>query len=150
MIAAGLEGSHLAPVTVRGRCLDLFDSNLSVRIDPTITPGAHHFLLELGRMPRSPMLLAAAGSVIRVISSRDAWTGVIEGLADIPAIIALRAERPPATVMVAGVQTDSWTYDDTNKVLWLRFPGAATPRRISITLAKAVSKAPTLNPTLGG
>lgn len=138
MIAAGLEASHLPPTTVHGRYVDLFDSSLPVRIDPIVTPGAHQFMLELGRIPGKVTLLASAGSVTRVLASKDAWTGDIEGLSEIPAIVALRSGRPPATVRVDGIANDGWNYDGTNKILWLRFPGSANPRRINITLAPMV------------
>ncbi|MHB8637378.1 MAG: hypothetical protein ACYC96_12990 [Fimbriimonadaceae bacterium] len=135
VIAAGLEDSLLAPPTLHGRYLDLFDANLPVRIDPIVAAGEHQFLLELGRVQAKPTLLASAGSVIKVIASKNAWTGLIEGIAGIPAVVALRATRPPAVVMVQGVSTDNWTFDPTSKVLWLKLPGSSTPQRISITLA---------------
>jgi len=135
VIAAGMEGTHLPPTTLRGRYLNLFDASLAVDIDPVIQPGAHRFLLRLGGVPVKPALLASAGSVARVISSRDAWTGVIEGIQDIPAIVALRSLRPPSSVMVAGVATEAWTYDESSKVLWIRLAGSSGSQRINVSLA---------------
>jgi hypothetical protein len=133
VVAAGLEGSKLEPTVVHGHYLDLFDPGVPVRIDPVISPGTHHLLRELGKVPAMPTVLAAAGELSHVAITKKVWVGNIEGVADIPEVIVWRVHEAPTTVLFDGLETSEWTYDDADNVLWLKVPGAANPRQITLT-----------------
>ncbi len=133
VIAGGLEASKLPPTVIPGAYIDLFSGDLALRHDPQVTPGAHLFLLEVPKKEKFPTLLASAGQITHLTSAINVWTAQVEGIADIPGIIALRCPGPPATVLFDGVSTDKWAYDQTERVFWLRFPGAANRRQITVT-----------------
>jgi hypothetical protein len=133
VVAAGIEASKMEPTVVPGHYLDLFDPNVPVRINPSVSAGSYHLLLQLGGIPKLPTLLTSGGKMTHVAVTKKVWTGNIEGAADIPEIVVLRSKERPATALFDGVSTDTWTYDSADGVFWLKCTGAAHPRRITLT-----------------
>jgi hypothetical protein len=134
VIAAGLDESVAGePKVLRGRFVNLFDPELRVQRAVTLTPGARLFLLDLDS-PRSgePQVLASAGKTLPVTQSTSPMTWVVEGVGNTPAIVLLRAPKPPRSILLANQPIDTFSYSPEHKLLWVRFPNAARPRDLAI------------------
>ncbi|MBN9503391.1 MAG: hypothetical protein J0H02_16570 [Armatimonadetes bacterium] len=130
VVAAGLDESSSPVKTLKGKFVDLFDPSLTVQKDITLSPSSRHFLVDLGKAKMT--VLAAAGSVHQASDTAKTWAGTVEGIADTPCILLLRAKGQPKKITVDGQSISDYTYRKEDGLLWLRFPNQARPQKIQV------------------
>ncbi len=134
LIAAGLDESiDGEPHTVHGRFVNLFDSELRVLTDISITPGSRWFLLDLndGRTGK-PHLLASACKALPKASSRDQVSFTVEGVAETQAIVLLESVKAPQAVTLDGKSVTTFEYSAQEHLLWIHFQNDASPHELKI------------------
>ena len=134
LIAAGLDESVPGePKQLRGRFVNLFDSALRVREAVTLSPGARYFLLDLetGR-GSGPRVLASGCKTLPVKSGAEGLSLMVEGVGKTPAIILMRAPKPPREIMLGGQALKDFDYSATGRLLWVRFPNESAPRELRV------------------
>ena len=134
VIAAGLDESIVgAPRTLRGRFVNLFDSELLPQRQVTLAPGSRFVLLDLDAPEVADRrLLAAACRARTVRQSADAVTVLVEGVADTPGLALFRAPRAPRSVLLAGKTPEAVRHDAAQSLLWVRFTNEPSPRELSV------------------
>jgi hypothetical protein len=134
LIAAGLDESIGGePRKLQGRFVNVFDPDLRVRSEITIEPNSRYLLLDLDAPEaKKKTLLASACKAIIKESTRTGVTYSVEGVGDTPAILLLQSTKPPRQVTLAGNPLEHFDYSAKDKLLWLRFDNAASPRDLNI------------------
>jgi hypothetical protein len=56
----------------------------------------------------------------------------VEGVANTPAVVLLRAPKAPHSVTLAGQPLTSFEYAAEDRLLWIRFTNEASPRELVI------------------
>ena len=135
VVAAGLDESVPGAVkTLRGRFVDLFDAALSVRGEVCLAPGSRHLLYDLDAAGevQGPTVLASACKALPAPGdpARPSW--VVEGVANTPAVVLLRAPHKPGLVTLEGEPVESVEYDPENHLAWIRFENQAFPRTLTV------------------
>jgi hypothetical protein len=134
IIAAGLDESIPGPPrTLRGRFINLFDSELRLQSEVTLAPGTRFFLLDIDAPEVAGRTLLAAGCrAIPQKQSMDSISIEVEGVANTPGVALLRAPHAPRSVQLAGKTLDTVTYDASQNLLWIHFPNESAPRELSV------------------
>lgn len=135
VIASGLDESIAGePKTLRGRWVNLFDSELRATNRVTLDPGARCFLLDLdaAAIGGGPRVLAAACKTLPVKTASGAVTFVVEGVRDTPAIVLLYSPKPPRQLTLDHQRLTTFTHSPADKLLWVRFVNQATPRELVV------------------
>jgi len=134
VIAAGLDESIGGPArTLRGRFINLFDSELRLQREVTLSPGTRFVLLDIDAPEVSGRaLLASACRAVPLQQGTDAISFQIEGVANTPGAALLRAARAPRSVLLAGQAPEAVHYDAEQGLLWLRFTNQASPRELTV------------------
>jgi len=132
VLAAGLDESVAGePKTLRGRWVNLFDPELRVRQSVALTPGSRFFLMDLDAVRgRQPQVLASACKALPAGSGSRSLSLTVEGVANTPAVLLLRAPATPRSVTLAGQPLQSFHYSPEDRLLWIRFTNEATPREL--------------------
>jgi hypothetical protein len=134
VIAAGLDESiSTTPKVLKGRFVNLFDSELRVQKTISIEPGTRFFLrdLDAAREPE-PQLLASACKALVTGRDNKSLSLAIEGVARTPAILLIHAPKPPRAIAVDGQPISEFTYSETESLLWVRLANEARPRALSL------------------
>ncbi len=134
VIAAGLDESVAGPPrTLRGRWINLFDSELRVRQSVALTPGSRFFLLDVEAVRgRDPRVLASACKALPTKATRRSLSLAVEGVVNTPAVVLLRAPAAPRSVTLAGQPLADHHYSSADRLLWLRFTNEASPRDLVV------------------
>jgi hypothetical protein len=134
IIAAGLDESiGGAARTLHGRYVNLFDSELRLQREVTLSPGTRCVLLDIDAPEvAGRTLLAAACRAVPQKQGADAISIEIEGVANTPGATLLRAPRAPRAVLLAGQALETVHYDAEQGLLWVRFTNQASPRELSV------------------
>jgi hypothetical protein len=134
VIAAGLDESIGGPArTLRGRFLNLFDSELRLQREIALAPGARFVLLDIDAPEvAGRSLLAAACRAVPLKQGADVVSALVEGVENTPGVVLLRAARAPRTVLLAGKALDAVHYDAEQGLLWVRFTNQATARELTV------------------
>ncbi len=134
VIAAGLDESIPGePRELKGRFINLFDPELRVQNQVTLTGGSRQLLLDLDRAEAGKSRLLA--SACKALAKAETTTKVgytVEGVGDTPAIMLLKSEKAPSQVMLAGKPLQSFEYSDKEKLLWIHFGNEAGPRELTV------------------
>lgn len=132
VVAAGLDESiEASATTLRGRFVNLFDPALEVRAEVTLTPGSRWFLLDLEKVVEpGPRVLASAGKALPLPGREGSARWMVEGVAETPAVVLLRAPASPRRVTLAGGPIEPARFDAANSLLWLRFTNTSAPREL--------------------
>jgi len=132
VIAAGLDESVAGkPKTLRGRWVNLFDPELRVRQSVALAPGSRFFLMDLDAIRgREPRVLASACKALPTQAGKRSLALVVEGVANTPAVVLLRAPAAPRSVTLAGQLLGDSQYSPRDRLLWVRFNNEATPRQL--------------------
>ncbi len=138
VIAAGLDESTGGETnTLRGRFVNLFDSELRLQNEVALAPGTRFFLLDVEAAEKAGRtVLAAACKALPREAGPDAVSLLVEGLANTSGILLLRSERAPSAVTLAGGPLESFRYDAGQRLLWISFTNEAAPREMSIHFSK--------------
>lgn len=134
VVAAGLDESIEAkPRELKGRFVNLFDSELRFTNQITITSGSRQLLIDLDAAHvRQPHLLASACKALPVAGNSEGVSYMVEGIEKTPAIMLLESARPPKAVELDGKNLTTFDYSAKQKLLWIRFENLATPRKLTI------------------
>jgi hypothetical protein len=130
VIASGLDESiEGAAKTIEGRFVNLFDAELRVQRQITVSPSSRILLRDLDDpASRDTRVLASACKVIPTHEN----TYVVEGIANTQAVVLLRADKKPARVTLSGQEISTVEFSDADKLLWIKFQNEAKPRELSI------------------
>ena len=134
IIAAGLDESIEGnPRTLSGRFVNLFDSELRVQNDVSITPGSRWFLLDLdaARTGR-PHLLASACKALPKEQTRNQISFIVEGVGETPAIMLLESSKAPRAVTLDGKKLTTFEYSAKERLLWVHFENDVVPRELTV------------------
>jgi hypothetical protein len=134
LIGAGLDESIDGPSTVlKGRFVNLFDSELKVHPSVELKPGNRFFLLDLNKMKtRGARLLASACKVLPIKGDDDALSWTVEGVGETPAIVLVSSAKPPRSIAMDDQGIETYTYDAREGLLWIRFRNEARPRNLTV------------------
>ena len=134
VIASGLDESFDAPAhELHGRFVDIFDNDLKVRTDISITPGTRWFLLDLDQATTGKThLLASACKAVVQHQMKKRLAFDVEGIEDTPAILLLESPRAPRTITLDGNPLTTFEYSAADKLLWIRFQNQAHSRPLTI------------------
>lgn len=113
--------------------MNLFDPQLEVRQTLTLDPGTRFLLLDLDRARRDGNpVLASGGKTLVQSSTTEELRAAVEGVAGTPAVILLRAVKPPREVTVGETRVEDLRFDAGQGLLWLRFVHTSTPRELCV------------------
>jgi hypothetical protein len=134
VIGAGLEESvSAAPKALKGRFVNLFDSELAPQHSLVLEPGKRVFLLDLAAVPSPrPQLLASACKALLTKQDGTRMTWAVEGVGDTPAIVMISSTKPPRSVQLDQQALDSFTFNQAEGLLYVRFMNEPRPRHLAI------------------
>lgn len=135
LIGAGLdESTSDPPKQLTGRFVNLFDPQLRVQHEITLSPGTRYFLLDLDPTSAGqPHVLASACKTLsKKDNSEKQLTLTVEGVGGTSAVVLLHSPQPPAEVTLAGKPIKDFTYDAVEKLLWLHFTNESNPRELVV------------------
>lgn len=152
IIAAGLDESLPgAPRVLAGRFVNLFDPELNVQTNLTLSAGSRFFLLDLEAVerdsdpaasrreggigiPRSnapaPRLLASACKAVTTADEKNKLTLAVEGVEGTPAVVLVAAPSAPVNVSLSGHKLVDVEYRE--HLLWVRFTNESSPRTLEL------------------
>src|SRR5262249_52872901 len=117
---------------LRGKFVNLFDSELKVQTNLTITAGSRYLLLDLEKIQsRNTAILAASCKIVQGKPNTEVWRGVrtaptlsyfVEGVGGTEAVVLLRipaGANPSAEI--AGGTISSLDHDSSQHLAWIRF-----------------------------
>jgi hypothetical protein len=119
---------------IKGRFINLFDSELRVRGSIILAPGSRSLLLDLDSIPSSePRVLVSAGKVFLAKQEARSLSLMVEGVEDTPGVVLVRAPSSASpTVTFAGEKLDTFEYSSQERLLWVRFQHESTPREMVV------------------
>ena len=134
VIGAGLDESVSAPAKLlRGRFVNLFDSELKVQRTVALDPNARVFLLDLEVLKSNgPRLLASACKALPEKSAGGTMAWTVEGIGNTPAIMLFSTSKPPNAVTLDQEPLTSFNFDANERLLYVRFPNEARPRNLVV------------------
>jgi hypothetical protein len=134
VLGAGLDESVAGePKQLSGRFVNLFDPELRVQQAVTLAPGARVFLVDLDiARGREPRVLASACKALPIKAGAHSLSLAVEGVADTPAVVLVRASKPARSVMLAGQLVEGVRYSAAEELLWISFNNEARPRELAI------------------
>lgn len=134
LIAAGLDESvGTETKIVRGRFVNLFDSELRVVESAALKAGARFLLRDLDfKREIKPAVLASACKLLETARDAQSISFAVEGVGSTPAVVLLSIAKTPTAVMLDGVTLDNIEYSATHQLLWIRFGNEARPRTLQV------------------
>jgi hypothetical protein len=118
---------------LKGRFVNLFDSELKVQPSVELKPGNRFFLLDLNKMKTSgARLLASACKALPIKGDDDALSWTVEGVGETPAIVLVSSAKPPRSIAMDDQGIETYTYDAREALLWIRFRNEARPRNLTV------------------
>jgi hypothetical protein len=130
IVSAGMDETDAPRKPFVGKFVDLFDPTLKLQTEVSVRADSRHFLVDLGRFDRD--VIASAGQVMNESKGKDRWSCTVEGIADTPGVLLVRIPKAPKAATVDGQAISDQKYDAQEKLLWLRFPNQARPRKIEV------------------
>jgi hypothetical protein len=120
---------------LRGRFVNLFDPELTPQRSIVLEPGKRVFLLDLDavKSPR-PQLLASACKALLTKQEGARMTWTIEGVGETPAIVLISSTRRPRSVQMDQQALDSFTFNEAEGLLYVRFTNKSRPRNLTLEL----------------
>jgi len=134
VIGAGLDESiEGASHRLRGRFVNLFDPELRVQPEITLTPGSRWFLLDLDAVGgRGPRVLLSACKALPKEQTANGLRLTVEGVGRTPAVILVATAKPPRAVMLDGKPLETFAFDAKERLLRIRFENEAAPRDLDV------------------
>ena len=124
-----------APLTLRGRYVDLFDAALPIVTEVTVPPGTQRWLLDLDRVSGpDAMPLACAGRIDRWQSGDNGVTCTIAACAGITVAARWRLPQKPAEITVGGRSVDDLTWDEETRTVYFSYANdTAEEQEVTVT-----------------
>ena len=134
VIAAGLDESIPgAPKELRGRFVNLFDSELREQKTVRLDPGTRVFLRDLDATSgRKPQLLAASCKALLTAPAGKSLSFAVEGVAETPAVMLVRTTKAPLSITLDGQPLTPFEFSEKAGLLWIRFVNEARARPLEI------------------
>jgi len=134
VIGAGLDESVSAPPkALKGRFVNLFDAELAPQHSLVLEPGKRVFLLDLDAVASArPQLLASACKALLTKQDGTRMTWAVEGVGDTPAMMMISSTKPPRSVQLDQQALDSFTFNQAEGLLYVRFMNESRPRHLAI------------------
>lgn len=134
VIAAGLDDSIGGqPRVLNGHFINLFDSTLSVQDRITFAPGSRYYLLDLDRInAATPCVLAAACRVNILKQSETKFSAYVEGVANTPAIILMKTDKPPKSIHLGLKRLRDFNYSADDGLLRIYFRNESKQRKLTV------------------
>ena len=136
LAGAGLEESiNAAPLQLAGRFVNLFDPELKVQREVSLTPGARVFLLDLDKVKSTgPQVLASACKALPSPAEQGVNSWTVEGVGNTPAVLLISCASQPAAVTLDGALLTDFAWDGGERLLRVRFPNESRPRVLALRL----------------
>ena len=134
VIGAGLdESTGASPKVLQGRFVNLFDPELALQRSILLEPGKRVLLLDLDAVKSSrPQLLASACKALQTKREGNRMTWTVEGVGDTPAILLISSPQPPHSVQLEQQALDSFTFNQAEGLLYVRFMNESRPRNLTV------------------
>ncbi|MFO1513146.1 MAG: hypothetical protein U1F83_09575 [Verrucomicrobiota bacterium] len=134
VIAAGLDESVVGESkALRGRFVNLFDSELRVIEGVNLKPDDRYLLRDLNFKPADrPIVLASACKTLETGRDANSLSFAVEGVAKTPAVVLLGTAKSPKSVALDGEPLTSFEFSQKDSLLWIRFGNEARPRTLQI------------------
>ena len=125
-----------APLTMKGRYIDLFDPELPIVEDVTLNPGTQALLIDLGKVEekKTPKVLAASfrESDEKVTPQRYSFTA--KSPVDTDGIARVALPKRPKSVKIDGVESlESSRWNPESKTYLIAFDNKPEGRNVNIT-----------------
>jgi hypothetical protein len=134
VIAAGLDESIPGAAKIlRGRFINLFDSQLRVQPEIHLEPGGRFLLRDIGTAHSAePAVLASACKALLTKREDKAISFAVEGVGETPAVVLLQDVNAPRAITLAGEAVKDFEYSAQDKLLWIRFTNESRPRWLAV------------------
>jgi hypothetical protein len=134
IIAAGLTESIAGePKQLTSRFVNLFDSELRVTNNVTLSPGSRFFLLDLDKVSGGQRRVLASGcKTLTAGDDKQGLTLITEGVTNTLAVVLVASGNPPRSVNLAGKPLQDFEYSATEHLLRIRFPNEAAPQELRV------------------
>lgn len=134
VIAAGLDESISGePKILKGRFVNLFDSELAVQNTIRLEPGSRYYLVDLDFATRqTPQVIASACKTLVTAQEDKSLTLAVEGVAQTPGKVLFYTEKSPRAIALDGQSIENFNYSEKEKLLWVPFVNESRPRTLSI------------------
>lgn len=134
LIAAGLDESMTGVSRqLRGRFVNLFDSELRVQNTIELRPGTRFFLrdLEAARSQKTEVLASACKTMLQKQDAKSI-SFTVEGVGKTSAVVLLRVAKPPRSINIAGQPVGKCHYSANDGLLWITFGNESSPQQLSV------------------
>ena len=108
------------PYLMDGCFIDLYDPNLPVYSEVSISPGIQGLFYDLRKAPRAPAILAAAGRTYQVQRSKRSFSYLCKGPAETTHVTRILLPACPKQVLVSGTVVP-YEWDAGSRTCLLRF-----------------------------
>jgi hypothetical protein len=134
VIAAGLtESIPGESKQLTGRFVNLFDSELRVTNNITLSPGSRLFLLDLSKVSCGERrVLASACKAQPRGNDKPGLTLIAEGVANTTAVVLVFCSSAPRSVTLAGKPLQDFEFSAGEHLLWIRFPNEVAPQELRV------------------
>jgi hypothetical protein len=136
VVAAGLDESlpNARPYVLHGKFVNLFDANLPVLTNVTVSPGSRALLFDLSGTHSSkvPRAIAAACKIRNEHASIHELSFMADGIADTNAVVRIQMQQKPKSISIAGKTPGTKDYAIHEDTLLLRFPNSVEPIPVEI------------------
>lgn len=135
IIAAGLDESIGGEThELKGKFVNLFDPELSVRSSVRLEPGTRFLLLDLQNPdgPQNHVLASSCKCLPDKAAIGDKSSFLVEGVGSTPGMVLLRGRAKPKAITLDGKPLENFEFDDADKILRVRFENESSPRRLQI------------------
>jgi hypothetical protein len=139
VVAAGLDESipNAPPVVLHGRFVDLFDAELPLRNELTLSPGKRALLFDLEAVKsRDPYVIAAACKVSDERYAHDLLKFNVEGIAETQAVVRILAPKRVLSVSVGGKTLPKEDYVASSNTLQMQFPNSVNETLVEVRFAQ--------------
>ncbi len=132
IVAAGMDETESPVQTLRGKFIDLFDPTFKVQSEVVCGPSSRHLLVDLAKFKGA--VIASGGYAHTLVSNSKRWRGTVEGISDTNAVLVLRTSGKPREVTVNGKPIKDVVYDETHRILRLKFPNKPSPQEVDVRI----------------
>jgi hypothetical protein len=135
VIASGLDESvEGATKVLRGRFINLFDSQLRVQTEIRLEPGSRFLLRDLDATSiAQPEVLQSACKSLVVKRDDNSVSLAAEGVGETPGVVLMQCAKSPQAITLDGEALKDFDYSARDKLLWIRFANSAQPRTLSLS-----------------
>jgi hypothetical protein len=135
VVAAGLDETIAGePKELRGKFVNLFDPELTVRDHVKLAAGSRFLLLDLAASSASELrVLASACKALPAKPEPGLFSLIVEGVAKTPAVLLVTSSsKKPHSISLNGKAIETYDYAGKDGLIRIRFENESFPRRLEI------------------